>query len=105
MLIMFTNKHYPFGRALPCSSRHRPKVTRQQILLYSPAHLKSLRAGFSPPSVDFWALFDLDETQNTTLSVSFEPSIEANEEPETRLDIDFIKITVSDPRFSYFLFL
>ncbi len=70
-------------------------ATANLTLFASPSEV--IESRIFTPSVDFWALFDLDETQNTTLSVSFEPSIEANEEPETRLDIDFIKITVSDP--------
>lgn len=54
------------------------------------------------PSRDFWALEDLDETQLTTVAVTYLPdSVEdasGQEEDVARLDIDFIKISVSNAR-------
>jgi len=51
----------------------------------------SLMSGVFEPSLNFWSFLNLDETQTTTVSVTFLPG-----QTETRLDIDFIKISVSN---------
>lgn len=47
------------------------------------------------PSRDFWAVRDIDDTQKTTVTLTFVPD-ETGE--LTHLDIDFIKISVSNAR-------
>lgn len=46
------------------------------------------------PSRDFWAFEDLDESQLTTVAVTYLPDQDG--EGPSRLDIDFVKISVSD---------
>lgn len=47
------------------------------------------------PSRDFWAVRDIDDSQKTTVTLTFVPD-ETGE--LTHLDIDFIKISVSNAR-------
>ncbi|KAI5123216.1 hypothetical protein M0805_003981 [Coniferiporia weirii] len=48
------------------------------------------------PSVDFWSFTDLDESQATTCVVTFSPEPAADTEFPAHLDIDFVKISVSN---------
>lgn len=47
------------------------------------------------PSRDFWAVRDIDDTQKTTVTLTFVPDATGE---LTHLDIDFIKISVSNAR-------
>lgn len=53
------------------------------------------------PSRSFWALEDLDESQLTTVAVTYLPDDDdeaSSDASSTRLDIDFFKISVSNAR-------
>ncbi|KLO11514.1 hypothetical protein SCHPADRAFT_466762 [Schizopora paradoxa] len=83
------------GSAVFVKTSLESNATANLTLFSSPS--EAIESRIFSPSINFWAFFDLDETQNTTLSVSFQPATETSDGSVTRLDIDFIKISVSDP--------
>ncbi|OCB86336.1 hypothetical protein A7U60_g6651 [Sanghuangporus baumii] len=89
-------ERYPSGSALYVKTSEVSNATANLTVSSLPSGRLESRV-FSP-SRNFWAFEGLDESQLTTVAVTYLPEDGevSSETPTTRLDIDFFKISVSN---------